>query len=264
MVSTLARKWQLQSEDRQKLEQTNERLRTSITQLQDAQGQLVQAGKLASIGQLAAGVAHELNNPLAVILGFAQGLERRLDEQPQNQLPVKSIVRETLRCKDLVEELLTFSRSGSRLREPTDLNALVRGAVAHLETRAASQHVGIVQELVEDAPVLQANPVQLQQVLINLGHNALDAMAAGGNLTIRTLRTGPAEVQLEIQDEGTGITDDVRGRLFEPFFTTKTVGQGTGLGLSLAYETVQQHRGIIEVDTEVGRGTTMRVRLPLT
>jgi two-component system NtrC family sensor kinase len=251
-------------EDRtRELQKANEELALRLKELAQAQDQLVQTRKMAAVGQLAGGVAHEINNPLAVILGFAQGMDRRVPEGDPLRLPVTSIVREALRCKNLVQELLTFSRTGKKSVEPVDLNGLVRSTLVLIEARARTQGVQIIQELTEGLPIIQANKTQLQQVLVNLGTNALDVMKVGGTLIIRTRRNGQSGVSLDVSDTGDGIPEDVRPRIFEPFFTTKQVGEGTGLGLSLVYEIVQQHHGDIDVDSQVGRGTTMTVKLPV-
>ncbi len=238
-------------------------LAANLEKLRHSQAQLLQAGKMVAIGELAAGVAHEINNPLAVILGFAQGLERRTaNVGDQFKVPVSSIVRETLRCKNFVQELLIFSRTAKKTTESVDVNELIRATIVLLEARARTQGIAIVQDLAEPTPVIEANRTQLQQVLVNLGTNAMDAMRAGGKLTIRTRRNGQDDFYLEVADTGEGIPDEVKPRIFDPFFTTKEVGKGTGLGLSLVYEILQQHQGAISVESDLGRGTTMTVRLP--
>ncbi|HEY3357438.1 MAG TPA: ATP-binding protein [Polyangia bacterium] len=234
---------------------------TLFHRLENAKLELLQSEKLASVGRLAAGIAHEVNNPLAVILGFAQALQRRQAEDDPNRLAVASIIRETVRCKALVEELLTFSRAAKRTTEAVELNELVRSTATLFEARARSQNVRVVSELCEAPAVVDANRDQLQQVLVNLGANALDAMGDAGVLTLRTRRENGAAL-FEVADTGAGIAEEDRARIFEPFFTTKEVGKGTGLGLSLAYEIVQQHGGAIEVQSALGAGTTVRVRLP--
>jgi C4-dicarboxylate-specific signal transduction histidine kinase len=238
-------------------------LAANLEKLRQSQTQLLQAGKMVAIGQLAAGVAHEINNPLAVILGFAQGMERRIaNVGDQFRVPVSSIVRETLRCKNLVQELLIFSRTAKKTAERVDINELIRVTIVLLEARARTQGVEIVQDLAEPRFVIEANRTQLQQVLVNLGTNAMDAMRSGGTLTIRTRRNGRDDFYMKVADTGEGIPDEIKPRIFDPFFTTKEVGKGTGLGLSLVYEIVQQHQGSISVESGVGRGTTMTVRLP--
>jgi signal transduction histidine kinase len=226
------------------------------------QGQLVQSEKLAAVGQLASGIAHEINNPLGVILGFAQGIERRMQEGDSLRLPVTSIVREALRCKALVQELLAFSRTAKTSVEPVDCNTLVSSTALLLEARAKTQNIRVVKELAEHLPIAMANKTQMQQVLVNLGNNALDAMSAGGVLTLRTRRDSDGASLFEVTDTGTGIPAEIRSRIFEPFFTTKEVGKGTGLGLSIVHEIVHQHGGTVDAHSEVGKGTTMVVRLP--
>jgi signal transduction histidine kinase len=240
----------------------NQQLAESLRKVQEAQEQLVQSGKLAAVGQLAGGLAHEINNPLGVILGFAQGIHRRLKEGDPLFMPVGSIVREGLRCKALVQELLTFSRTARKSNEPCELNQVVESALFLVETKARTLGIAVVQELAADLPTIEANPIQLQQVVVNLGTNALDAMGEGGILTVRTGRCAGG-LEIAVKDTGSGIPPEVVARMFEPFFTTKEVGKGTGLGLSLVHEMVRQHGGTIVVDTEVGRGTTMRIELPV-
>ena len=233
-----------------------------VKKLEESQARAVQAEKMSAIGQLAGGVAHEINNPLGVILGFAQGMERRVPEGDALRLPVASIVREALRCRNLVQELLTFSRTAKKTTEDLDLNAVVRSTVVLLEARAKTQGVEVIQELREHLPPLRANKTQLQQIIVNLGTNALDAMSGGGKLTLRTRLNGGGKAVLDVADSGTGIPEEVRSRIFEPFFTTKEVGKGTGLGLSLVYEIVHQHEGNIEVESQPGKGTVFSVELP--
>jgi PAS domain S-box-containing protein len=228
------------------------------------EAQLRQAQKMEAVGCLAAGVSHEINNPLGVILGFAQGIERRTAADAPERVPIAAIVREALRCKNLVQELLTFSRTSKRCVEPVDLGAVIRSALVLLHARAKTQNVAVAEEIADDLPAMQAERTQVQQVLVNLGTNALDAMTSGGELTVRAAQADGGSVLLEVADTGTGIAEDHRSRIFEPFFTTKEVGKGTGLGLSLVYEIVQQHGGTIDVQSEVGRGTTIRVRFPTT
>jgi signal transduction histidine kinase len=190
-------------------------------------------------------------------------MERRTaNAGDQFKVPVSSIVRETLRCKNFVQELLIFSRTAKKTAESVDVNELIRATIVLLEARARTQGIAIVQDLAEPAPVIEANRTQLQQVLVNLGTNAMDAMRAGGKLTIRTRRNGRDDFYMEVADTGEGIPDEVKPRIFDPFFTTKEVGKGTGLGLSLVYEILQQHQGAISVESELGKGTTMTVRLP--
>jgi C4-dicarboxylate-specific signal transduction histidine kinase len=249
----------------------NEDLRREIAErrrtehvLHQREEQLLQAGKMAAVGQLAAGVAHEINNPLAVILGFSQGLERRMgDVGEQFKVPVSGIVREALRCRNLVQELLVFSRTAKRTTAMVDLGRLLSSAGHLLDVRARTQNTKLSLELPPRGATLRANETQIEQVLVNLGNNSLDALQKDGHLTLRASFPNDESAVIEVEDTGPGIPEDVRPRIFEPFFTTKEVGKGTGLGLSLVYEIVRQHGGSIDVHTEVGQGTRIRVRLPI-
>jgi hypothetical protein len=231
--------------------------------LEESRARAIQSEKLAAVGRLAGGLAHEINNPIAIILGFAQGLDRRVAVADPLRRAVDAILRESLRCRALTRELLTFSRVAKRSPEVIDVNETVRATVVLLDGRAKSEAIDIVQELGATPLAVLGNSNQLQQILVNLGANALDSMGRGGRLTLRTRRRGDF-VELEVIDTGQGVPEEARARLFEPFFTTKEVGKGTGLGLSLVHEIVQQHQGVIEIDSEVGSGTVVRVHLPLT
>ncbi len=254
--------WYVQRLDRFAKEAADARLMQNLRELQNARDRLAQIDKMAAVGQLAAGVAHELNNPLGVILGFAQGLERRLSDRAELQKPVASIVRESLRCRDLVRQLLTFSRAGKRDIERFDANEAVRSVTALVETRAKMQGVRLTAQLASEALPVVGTRAQVEQVVLNLANNALDAMEKGGNLTVRTAQTAGGTT-IEVADTGSGIAPENRARVFEPFFTTKPVGKGTGLGLSICWEIVQQLGGTIDLTSELGHGTTMTVKLPV-
>lgn len=226
--------------------------------------QLVQAGKMAAIGQLAAGIAHELNNPLAVILAFAHGMQRRLpDVAPQLSRPVVAITREAQRCRELVAQLLTFARTGARNSREVDLRHVLENTRTLLHSRAVTQDTELQLDLPGEALQVMGDRCQLEQVVINLGINALDARSREGRVEISAARDGESHVVIRVRDNGPGIPEAVKARMFEPFFTTKEVGKGTGLGLSLSFEIVQQHGGTLHVDSQLGRGTTMVVRLPV-
>ncbi len=225
------------------------------------EARLLQSEKLSAVGQLAGGVAHEINNPLGVILGFAQSLARRVKSGHAWELPVRSIEREALRCKNLVQDLLVFSRQARTRTEEFDVNEAVESALSLVQAQARVRSV----ELRKDAGLtgrMRGDRNQIQQVVINLCSNAIDAMPEGGTLTVRTRRGASGQVILEIEDNGSGIPLELRTKIFEPFFTTKEPGRGTGLGLSLVHEIVAKHGGEIDLRSEVGRGTTFTVRLP--
>ncbi|MDE2491089.1 MAG: PAS domain S-box protein [Elusimicrobia bacterium] len=235
-----------------------------VTDRLQMQTRMRQSEKLSAVGQLAAGVAHEINNPLGVILGFAQGMAHGLKAGDPLELPIRSIERESLRCKTLVQDLLTFARTSKSEKEPLEFNPAVEQAVALAAAQAKMSRVKVETALEPGLPRILGNKNQIQQIVVNLAKNAIDAMPDGGTLTVRT-RLQPASpqawVRLEVADTGTGIPPDLKQRIFEPFFTTKPVGQGTGLGLSLVNEIVRKHSGDLEVESGPG-GTTFIVRFP--
>jgi signal transduction histidine kinase len=227
----------------------------------------MQSEKMAAVGQLAGGVAHEINNPLGVILGFSQSLMRTLKPEEALYMPLSSIEREAKRCKNLVQDLLTFSRVNKLERESCDLNEVVSTALTLVAAQTKVQNIELINTLNQNIPHVKISRNQIQQVLINLCTNAIDAMPKGGKLSVSTLF--PEEmrgeyVQIRVSDTGTGIPHEIVGNIFEPFFTTKEVGKGTGLGLSLVYEIINKHHGTIDVESEVGAGTTFKINLPLT
>ena len=237
-------------------------LNRMTVELARSREQMVQASKMAAVGQLAGGVAHEINNPLAVILGFAQSVCQRLPEDDALSLPLRSIEREAKRCKALVSDLLAFSRKSTGLRQPTQLSALVVTTASLIEHQARLQGVQVRLDCREGLPESLVDANMLQQVLVNLCNNAIDAMPSGGELTLATRQTPAADLEITVRDTGAGIPPEIRSRIFEPFFTTKPVGKGTGLGLALAYEIVQQHGGQLVCESELERGTAMIVTLP--
>lgn len=236
-----------------------------MTERKKMEKQLLQTSKMSAIGQLAGGVAHEINNPLTVILGFAQGLVRRVKPGDPFEAPLQSIEREARRCKNLVQDLLAFSRVSRSEREPMDLNQAIEGALSLVMAQARMGQIEVKKELAANLPRLLGNPNQIQQIIINLANNALDAMGNQGTLTIRTdvQRTPPRSwVCLSIADTGCGIPSEEIPRIFEPFYTTKPPGKGTGLGLGLVHEIVQKHSGMIEVKSRSGQ-TQFHVKFPI-
>jgi signal transduction histidine kinase/HAMP domain-containing protein len=242
-----------------------EDLRKAYEELKSAQSQLLQSEKMAAIGQLAGGVAHEINNPLGVILGFAQAVVKRLQPQDPFEMPLRSIEREALRCKTLVQDLLTFSRTSRIDKEETQANEMIMTALGLVFAQAKVNNIELVQELSPDLPKISVNKSQIQQVIINLCNNAMDAMPARGKLTVRAKKSvweSRGVIEIQVEDTGHGIPKEIQGKIFEPFFTTKEVGKGTGLGLALVYEIIQKHQGWIQVNSEVGKGTIFTIQLP--
>ena len=240
-----------------------ESFNTMVETLEETHDQLVQKEKLASVGQLAAGVAHEINNPLGSILLYADILRKETpDEAQQQQEDLDMIIRETTRCKTIVNDLLNFSRQNEVLVRETDLNTLLEELAEEISKRDLFEGVEIIQDLNPDLPTIQADPLQLRQVFLNLVNNAAEAMPTGGRLTLGT-RKGPEPgmVTAYVKDTGVGIGAEHMKKIFTPFFTTKPIGKGTGLGLAIIYGIVKMHRGQISVDSEVGKGTTFIISL---
>ncbi len=233
------------------------------SKLLEAQTRLLQAEKMASLGRLAAGVAHEINNPLSGVLMFASMVLEELPENDPHREDLQHIVKETLRCKEIVKSLLEFSRQSEIKIEPVDVNAIVEGELKFLEKQAIFANVKIVKQLNPAIPKVRGNSSQLKQVFMNIMVNAADAMPNGGTLTIRTYASPDLKkVYVEFSDTGVGIPKENINKIFDPFFTTKPVGKGTGLGLSTSYGIIKSHKGNIEVESEVGKGTTFRIELP--
>jgi len=224
--------------------------------------QLRHADRLATIGELAAGVAHELNEPLAGILGFAQ-LARKAPDLPEPVAgDLDKIVKASLHAREVVKKLMLFARQSLPEKAEADLNRLVEEGLYFVESRCLKAGVELVRELADGVPSLVVDRGQLHQVLVNLVVNAVQAMPDGGRLVIRTGMDGHAAV-LAVTDTGWGMDEETRKRMFVPFFTTKDVNEGTGLGLAVVHGIVTAHGGAILVESEPGRGTTMEIRFPL-
>ena len=243
-----------------------------ITELSAAQERWAQSEKLAAIGQLAAGVMHEINNPLATVAACAEGLSLRIEEMrragarvPENTDEYTRIIdQEVQRCKGIIDSLLTFSRPRSGDKKPTSLNAVIEQSLFLLKHHARFKRLKLQTILDRELEEVPANAEQLIQVFIALLINAADAMNEQGVITLRTRRgvSDDEAVIAEVIDEGSGIPRSELTKIFEPFYTTKPPGRGTGLGLSVCYSIVAAHNGRIEVDSALGAGTTFRVMLP--
>ncbi len=240
-----------------------------ITEWKNVQRQIAQSEKLAAIGQLAAGVMHEINNPLATIGACCEAVSAvARDAAPEVRANVAEYVRimdaEVQRCKHIVEGLLDVSRPRSGTRAPTDVNKIVDDTLFLLKHHERFKRVTLKRELATGLPLVAANGEQLIQVFMALMLNAMDAMDARGMLTVTTSRgpDRPDEVVIAFSDTGHGIARQDIQKIFEPFYTTKPQGRGTGLGLSICYGIVSDHGGRIEVDSQLGRGSTFRVILP--
>jgi len=233
-------------------------------ELEESQVQLLQAEKIGSLGRLSAGVAHEINNPLAGILIYAELLQRELGSEAKGKEHIEEIIQQTMRCQQIVQRLLEFSRQSLGQQTQFDLNHIINRCVELICHQALFHNIDVFQDLDPELPQMNGDPGQLQQVMTNLLINAADALQGQGAITITT-RPDPERdgVVLTFSDTGSGIPAEIRDKIFEPFFTTKPVGRGTGLGLSIVYGVIQRHGGTIDVDSEPGVGTTFTIRLPL-
>jgi len=245
-----------------------ERVDEKTRQLKGAQEEMLRVERMASIGKLAAVVAHEINNPLAGILTYAKLLKKRLArETANNQENIAMLAlmeSESRRCGEIVKNLMTFARPTSMNREPADLHAIIDRCVRLVQHQLKLKNIELHQELTPDLPHVRCDSGQIEQVILALVMNAIDAMLNGGNLTLSTrkLETS-AEVQVEVRDDGVGMPKDVLAKMFEPFFTTKEHGRGLGLGLAISRNIVDRHAGKIEVASVPGHGTTFVITLPL-
>ena len=242
-----------------------------ITRQKRLERQMVLTERLTTAGRLAAGVAHELNNPLATIAGCAEALKERSQDPHLRDLDAFKdfpaylglIEEEAYRCKEITGSLLHFVRDPGSRRAPTDLNVLVDKVLELIGHQSRYAQSGFERRLDPEMPDVVINEGQLRQVFLGLASNALDAMEGRGTLTVATRRRNAREVEIAFTDEGPGIPDDILPRVFDPFFTTKPPGQGTGLGLAIAQGFVADHDGRFEVDSRMGVGTTFRVILPV-
>jgi len=234
-----------------------------------AENRLLQSEKQASVGRLAAGIAHEINNPLTGILTFTRILLRSKDIGDKNLSHLQKVAESTVRVKKIVKGLLDFSRQTELDQEPAEVNRLIRSVISTMENQALMKGVSIKFNPGENLPMLILDRSQFQSVLVNLIINALDATKQGGiiglstGISLSASDTGQKGVEIAITDNGCGIPREDLDKLFEPFFTTKEVGKGTGLGLAVSFGIIQRHGGTIRVQSEVGRGSTFTVWLPV-
>jgi signal transduction histidine kinase len=244
--------------------------------------QLTQAAKLSSIGELATSVAHEINNPLTGILGFASLLLKDMDDADPKKRDVRVIESEALRTRTIVRSLLDFARQREPKREPTNLNEVLKTTLVLVRHQAQVSNIELIEQYKDPLPMISVDIDQMKQVFINLIKNAFDSMPNGGKLYIKTnvlyVRKGIGEkigedelneekmsqfLEMTCSDNGTGMTPEVMAHIFEPFYTTKGEKQGTGLGLPVSYGIIERHGGQIEVQSTPGRGTTFKIKLPV-
>ncbi len=235
-----------------------------VTEEKRLQQEVVQQEKMAAIGMLAGGVAHEINNPLGGILAFTQLLMREFQPGDAVRTDLEEIERAALRCKKIVQDLLDFSRSSpAEAKGPVALGNLIEKVLGFVKREFLSQNIQVTIDMPDTLPAVLGNANRLQQVVLNLLTNAVHAMPKGGTITLRGSHDPRQSlVMLDIEDNGQGIKKEHLSKLFDPFFTTKKPGHGTGLGLSISYRIIRDHHGTIVVESQEGAGTRFRIGLP--
>jgi two-component system NtrC family sensor kinase len=226
------------------------------------QVQLRHADRLATIGQLSAGIAHELNEPIGSILGFAQLVKKYPGLSEQAIQDIEKITKASLHAREVVKKLMLFARQMPPKKIRVNLNQVIEEGLYYLESRCAKEGIKVARSLSPNLPEIIADSAQMTQVLVNIVVNAIQAMPDGGKLTIRT-NSSERFISLTVEDTGIGMSEKVMSQIFLPFFTTKDVGQGTGLGLSVVHGIITSHGGSIHVDSKVGQGTKFEIQLPI-
>ncbi|MBI5509803.1 MAG: HAMP domain-containing protein [Deltaproteobacteria bacterium] len=232
------------------------------TTLRDVQGQLLQSEKMAAFGQLGAGITHEVKNPMTGIVSFAQLAQRKLDDKDKVLEFLKLIEKEALRCRDILVNFLKFARASTHDMEKVDVNGMVDNSANMLRHQLNINNVQLLTALGAGVPAIMGNAPELQQVILNLGINAQQAMSTGGKVTLATEKDAAGNAVIKVSDTGPGIPPEIQAKIFEPFFTTKPPGQGTGLGLSVSFGIVKAHKGTLGVESVVGKGATFVIKLP--
>jgi len=264
---------QLKAEHNENLAWTRtleQRVEQKTRELKRAHEHALHTEKMASIGKMAAVLAHEINNPLSGILTYAKLLRKWIDSEDSGKSRRKDIddsldliASESRRCGDLVKNLLTFSRTTPINLQPTNLNQVMDRALRLIQHQLDLAGIQVQPELDPELPDVTCDGAQIEQVLLALMMNALDAMPQGGNLWVSTkLSLQDGVIRITVRDDGCGISSEILSRMFEPFLTTKETGRGVGLGLAISRSILERHNGNIEVQSEVGRGTTFTLTLP--
>ena len=230
--------------------------------LQAAQAQVIQSEKMAAFGQLGAGIAHEVKNPMTGIIGFAQIGQRKADDKAKAVELFKLIEKDGLRCHEILINFLKFARPSTGETARVDVNAMVENTATMLRHQLMIHKVQLETRFDSQVPAIMGSAPELQQVLLNLGINAQQAMPNGGKVLLRTERDSQGYAVVEVVDNGPGIPLEIQQKIFEPFFSTKPQGEGTGLGLSVSYGIIKAHRGTLTVRSQPGQGATFVMRIP--
>ena len=265
LTAMLIYRMEKEKKARAELSAAHQELSTYVQRLKENQEQLIQAEKLTSLGQMAASIAHEVNNPLAGVLVYTQLLAKKIAGDTLSKetalVYLSKMDSELTRSSKLIRNLLDFARQSTPTLRVIDTNQVIEQAFSLVGHQAELQGIQVIKELTPSLPKVMADFDQLQQVCANLILNAIQAMPDGGRLTLCTSVDGDGQLKIEVQDTGCGIPQENLRKLFTPFFTTKGKGKGVGLGLAVAYGIIQRHQGRIEVESEEGKGTTFTIYL---
>lgn len=230
------------------------------------ESRLIQAGKVSVLGQLSAGIAHELKQPLTGIVGFVEDALEETEDDSSVRESLNIIKREAERMQDIIDGIRKFSRASGENKEDIDINAVLNDSLLLLSKQLANNNIIVEISLSEDLPKVHANASQMQQVFVNMISNAKDAMEAKGGGTLRVISILSEDgkcIQVNFEDTGCGMPKDVIKRLSEPFFTTKGPDKGTGLGTSISFSIIKMHNGTIDIASKVGSGTTIGITIPI-
>jgi len=248
----------------EELETTLKELQVSHQELASAQSRLIQTERLASMGQISAGVAHEINNPLSTILLYAHMLLKHHKQEDTESEEVQMILSEATRCRTIMRGLLDFARQSRVVKETTDLAALVQEIIDNMRLKTRDSQISIRGEIQPGLPRMTVDADQIRQMLVNLIQNGLDSIEKTGEIVISACTPKDQDcLEIRVHDTGRGMPPEVLSEIFTPFFTTKQLGKGTGMGLSIVYGVVKMHSGEISVASDIGKGTTFTIRLPV-
>jgi len=241
-----------------------QKVKSRTEELGAMQNTLMQSQRLAALGKLAAGIAHDINNPLGGILVLSSLVLEDLKEDDPHRENLQEVIKQTMRCRDIVKGLLQFSRQEKGKTEYVNVNDVLNSTLSLIEKQAMFHDIDVIKNFEQDLPMILGDQSQLQQVLINIILNAVQAMKEIGKLTIDTYHDNKNDmVVIDVNDNGCGIPEDALDRIFDPFFTTKEVGEGTGLGLAIAYGIVTKYQGRMTVKSKVEEGTTFTIKIPV-
>jgi two-component system NtrC family sensor kinase len=234
----------------------------NLQRLRSMEERLYQSERLAAIGKFAAGIAHEINNPIGNVIGIAKLMMKNIEDKAARE-DIESIIKDAGRCASIIKDLLIYSRQSPPKKEPVSLHEIVDDAVKAVSHNADSKNIEFVKEFHSGLQDIFVDPLQMSQVLDNILLNAVQSIGSFGTITIKTSIISDNMAEISISDTGAGIDDEIKDKIFYPFFTTKAVGEGTGLGLAISYGIVQNHGGELLAESRKGQGSTFRIRLPL-